>query len=178
MSKLGRRLVFVLLSLSLTLMGVSMAVNATATDWKGKLKKQADEKARLSTELDVITKAIEAEQKELEAAKALKDSQDKSYGARIAQVSTRLQTSKNALTKTHAEYQESQTAFAADLKTQEGITQTLKNLQAQIAAIEKQKASFDTQNQELTDLVSQLEREVQALTRAGELLKTQAPAGR
>lgn len=178
MSKLGRRLVFVLLSLSLTLMGVSMAVNATATDWKGKLKKQADEKARLSTELDVITKAIEAEQKELEAAKALKDSQDKSYGARIAQVNTRLLTSKNALTKTHAEYQESQTAFAADLKTQEGITLALKKLQAQIAAIEKQKAAFDTQNQELTDLVSQLDREVQALTRAAELLKSQSPAGR
>lgn len=178
MSKLGRRLVFVLLSLSLTLMGISMAVNATATDWKGKLKKQSDEKARLSTELDVLTKGIESEQKELETAKALKDSQDKSYGTRIAQANTRLQSAKNALTKTHNEYQAAQTAFAADLKTQEEITRNLKQLQAQIAALEKQKGSFDGQNQELIDMVSQLEREVEALNQAGTLLKAQTSQGR
>lgn len=172
MGKLGRRLVFVLLSLSLTLMGISLAVNATATNWKGKLAKQSAEKTRLTTDLDILTKAIEVEQIEIKNAQELKASQDKSYGDRIRQVNVDLQKTKTTLAKTHTDYQASQITFQNDLKIQEQVTANLQKLQAQIAALEKQKASFVTQNEELNDLVSQLEREVQELTRSETLLKS------
>jgi cell division protein FtsB len=83
-----------------------------------------------------------------------------------------LQKTKITLAKTHADYQASQVTFQNDLKVQEQVTANLKKLQAQIAALEKQKASFVTQNEELNDLVSQLEREVQELTRSETLLKS------
>ena len=172
MGKLGRRLVFVLLSLSLTLMGISLAVNATATNWKGKLAKQSAEKTRLTTDLDILTKAIEVEQVEIKNAQELKASQDKSYGDKIRQVSVDLQKTKITLAKTHTDYQASQIKFQNDLKVQEQVTANLKKLHAQIAALEKQKASFATQNEELNDLVSQLEREVQELSRSESILKS------
>ena len=172
MGKLGRRLVFVLLSLSLTLMGISLAVNATATNWKGKLAKQSAEKTRLTTDLDILTKAIEVEQVEIKNAQEQKASQDKSYGDRIRQVNVDLQKTKTTLAKTHTDFQAAQIKFQNDLKVQEQVTANLKKLHAQIAALEKQKSSFVTQNEELNDLVSQLEREVQELTRSESILKS------
>ena len=172
MGKLGRRLVFVLLSLSLTLMGISLAVNATATNWKGKLAKQSAEKKRFSEKLDVLTKAIEVETKELEIAKELKDAQDKSYGGRIRDVNADIQKTKAALAKTHTDYQSSQIKFENDLQVQKQVSATLKTLQDKIAAFEKQRNSFMSQNEELYDLVSQLEREVQELTRSESILKS------
>jgi len=170
MGKLGKRLVFVLLSLSLTLMGVSFAVNATATDWKGKLKAQSEVKGKLSSRLEVLNKAIEAEETELKLAANLKADQDKSYGARLAQLNARIAATKKTMDKTHADYQASQTQFNTDLKTQEKISADLAALRDQIAAVEKQKSEFDTQNQQLLDLVSELEREVAELQRASGLL--------
>lgn len=171
MSKLGKRLVFLLLCLSLTLMGISLAVNATATNWKGKLAKQAATKTRLNGELQKVSQAMEVEAQELVQAKELKDSQDKSYSARINLVKVDLQKSKNALSKTHVDYQAAQKAFSDDLKIQEQTTQNLKRLQSEIAALEDQKSAFVKQNEELNDQVSQLEREVGELTRSGSLLK-------
>lgn len=172
MSKLGRRLVFVLLSLSLTLMGISLAVNATATDWKAKHKVQADEKARLNARLGILSGAIEAEEKELQLAQVLKASQDKSYGDRITQAKVRVQNTEGLLKKTHVDYQASQEKQTENLKMQEKLSNDLKNLRAQIAAYEKQKAEFDGQNQELTDLVSQLDREVEELVRTQQLMES------
>lgn len=172
MSKLGRRLVFVLLSLSLTLMGVSLAVNATATDWKSKLKSQSEVKSRLDSRLEVLSNAIAAEEKELATALQLKDSQEKSYGARIGQVNLQILNIKKNLDKTHADFQASQEQFNQDLKVQEKISADLMALRAQIEAYEKQKSEFDNQNQELTDLVSQLEREVDELLRAQQLMES------
>lgn len=170
MGKLGKRLVFVLLSLSLTLMGVSFAVNATATDWKSKLKAQSEVKGRLSLRLEVLTKAIETEERELALAANLKADQDKSYGARLTQLNGRVAATKKTMDKTHTDYQASQNQFSTDLKVQEKISADLAALREQIAAVEKQKSEFDTQNQQLLDLVSELEREVAELQRARELL--------
>lgn len=171
MGKLGKRLVFLLLSLSLTLMGVSFAVNATATDWKAKLKAQSEVKGRLSTRLDILNKAVETEEKELALAANLKADQEKSYGARLAQLTARVTATKKTMDKTHADYQASQNQFNTDLKVQEKVSSDLAALREQIAAVEKQKSEFDAQNQQLLDLVSELEREVDELQRAGSLLK-------
>jgi chromosome segregation ATPase len=162
----------VLLSLSLTLMGISLAVNATATNWKGKLAKQSAEKKRFSVRLDVLTKAIEVETKELDIAKELKDSQDKSYGGSIRDVNAVIRKTKAVLAKTHTDYQSSQIKFENDLQVQKQVSANLKTLQDTIAAFEKQRNSFVSQNEELNDLVSQLEREVQELTRSESILKS------
>lgn len=166
MSKLGRRLVFVLLSLSLTLMGISLAVNATATDWRSQLKAQSEAKSVLNTRLGRLTEAIENEERELRVAEQLKDAQVKSYTIRISQVNAEIAKSRIGLEKTHKDYQASQEEFNRDLKEQERISQELVKLRNQIKSYEDQISAFDAQNQELTDMVSQLEREVQELERS------------
>jgi chromosome segregation ATPase len=177
MTKLGRRLVFVLVSLSLTLMGISMAVNATSTDWKSKLKEQSDAKGKLTSRLDMLNQRIEVEVKELEDAKSLNDFHKRSYGDRIAKTNAEVLKTKRALESVHAEYLDAQSTFKKDLIVQEETTAKLKRMQAQLAALQKQKAAFDEQNDQLTEMVGEMQRTVAELERAAELLKANSSGG-
>jgi chromosome segregation ATPase len=174
MNKLAKRLVYVLLSLSLTLMGVSMAVNATSTDWKSKLKSQSEAKSKLSARLDLLTKGIEVETKELEDAKALSDFHKRNYGERIAATNAELLKTKRSLEMSHADYLEAQGTFKKDLSIQEEATKKLKELQERLAALETQKAAFDGQNDQLTEMIGEMERNVSELERSAAFLKSNA----
>jgi len=178
MTKLAKRLVYVLLSLSLTLMGVSMAVNATSTDWKSKLKAQSEVKSKLSAELEKLNQRIEVETKEIAEAKNLEDFHKRSYGQRIAATAAELQKARRTLEMAHAEYLESQATFKKDLSVQEETTKNLKDLESRLAALEKQKAAFDEQNAQLTEMVGELERSVSELERSASLLKSNSSGDR
>jgi|GEM_PF-2877325 len=178
MTKLAKRLVYVLLSLSLTLMGISMAVNATSTDWKSKLKAQSEAKTKLSSRLEFLNQRIEVETKELEEAKNLDDFHKRSYGQRIAATAAELAKTKRTLEMTHAEYLEAQSTFKKDLSLQEETTKKLKELQSRLAALEKQKAAFDEQNDQLTEMVGEMQRNVSELERSAALLKSNSAGDR
>lgn len=178
MTKLAKRLVYVLLCMSLTLMGVSMAVNATSTDWKSKLKAQSEAKSKLTSRLDFLNQRTEVERKELDDAKALSDFHKRNYGQRIAATAAEVAKTKRSLEMAHAEYLESQATFKKDLSIQEETTKKLKELQARLAALEAQKAAFDEQNDQLTEMVGEMQRNVSELERSAELLKANAPGGR
>ena len=178
MTKLAKRLVYVLLCLSLTLMGISMAVNATSTDWKSKLKTQSEAKSKLSARLDFLNQRVEVEAKELENAKGLSEFHQRSYGERIAATKAELANVRRTLEMTHAEYLQSQETFKKDLALQDETTKKLKGLEARLAALTNQKAAFDAQNDQLTEMVGEMERNVSELERSAALLKANSPGGR
>lgn len=178
MTKLAKRLVYVLLSLSLTLMGVSMAVNATSTDWKSKLKTQSEAKSKLAARLDFLNQRAEVETKELADANGLSEFHKRNYGERIAATKAELANVRRTLEMTHAEYLQAQEQFKKDLSLQDETTKKLKELQAKLDALEKQKGAFDEQNDQLTEMVGEMERNVSELERSAALLKANTPGGR
>lgn len=159
MTFVGKILVILIMAFSLLFLGVSTVVFTTATNWKDKSSKQADEIKKVSGQLnDAKAKAAAAEGE-------LKKAQDE-HGSQIKERETRLA----ALDKSIKEAQDEMTQARLVLETAQKNAQValaeatarkseIDVLLETLTKAQTQANQFSTQNIELTDQIRILQRE-------------------
>ena len=159
MTFVGKILVILIMACSLVFLGVSTVVFTTATNWKEKSTKQADEVKKVTGQLSDAKAKVAAAEGQLKAANDENKKQLDTRDARLADLEKQVKDAEGEMTQARSQLETAQqNARTALLEAtaRKGEIDTLLDTQSKA---QTQANQFSTQNIELTDQIRVLQRE-------------------
>ena len=159
MTFVGKILVILIMAFSLVFLGVSTVVFTTATNWKDKSTKQADETKKVTGQLNDAKAKATAADGQLKAAQDDQKKQLSERDARIVDLEKQVKDAEGEMTQARLQLetaQQTSKVALAEATARKGEIDTLRDTQSKA---QDQANQFSAQNIELTDKNRVLERE-------------------
>ena len=165
MTFVGKILVIAIMAFSLLFLGISTVVFTTAKNWKVATEEQKKKVGELTKKLSDAQAAVQASQKDLDAAKV-------NFGALQAQLDNRIKLledenkrSQDSITTARGKVVTFEESANVALKEAEARRDETFKLRDQKSAVEKQANEFKLRQAELNDRIRELERVLETATK-------------
>jgi len=159
MTFVGKILVILIMAFSLVFLGVSTVVFTTATNWKDKSTKQADEIKKVNGQLNDAKAKVAAAEGQLTAAKAEQKKQLDERDVRLADLKKQVDEAEDEMTKARAQLETAQQTAGVALAEATARKVEIEALIETQSKAQAQANQFSAQNIELTDQIRVLQRE-------------------
>jgi predicted nucleic acid-binding Zn-ribbon protein len=159
MTFVGKILVILIMAFSLVFLGISTVVFTTATNWKDKSAKQADEIKKVTGQLNDAKAKSTAAEGQLNTAKDEQKKQLDTRDLRIADLEKQVKDAEGEMTQARSQFETAQQTAKvalAEATARKGEIEALIETQSKAQA---QANQFSAQNIELTDQIRVLQRE-------------------
>ena len=165
MTFVGKILVIVIMAFSLIFLGISTVVYTTAKNWRTETEVQKKKVGELTKKLSDARAAVEASNKDLDAAKANYDALSKNLNNRIQAQEAQIASAQKQITQVSAEVATAADECQDGARGRRGPAQGSILIRDQKAAVEKQANEFKLKQAELNDRIRELERILETATK-------------
>jgi hypothetical protein len=159
MTFVGKILVILIMAFSLVFLGVSTVVFTTATNWKDKSTKQAEETKKIQGQLRDAQAKVTAAEGQLKTATDEHKKQIAEKDTRIADLDKQTKDAEGEMTQARSQLETAQQTAKTSLAEATARKGEIDVLNETLAKAQKQANDFSAQNIELTDQIRILQRE-------------------